>query len=65
MTPMEHATDAAAGAMVTSPMWLHAVETGHTFLDGAYACAQFTLPFMGIAWLAMQMYHKHKDRKNK
>ena len=59
---MEHATDAGAGAFIVSPLWLQAFHTGHVVIDAAYSCAQFMLPFMGVMWLGMQMYHKHKDR---
>jgi hypothetical protein len=58
---MEHATDAGAGAFIVSPLWLQTLQTGHAVLDGLYACAQFLLPFAGLAWLSMQMYHKHKQ----
>ena len=47
--------------MVVSPLWLHAISTGHAILDAAYATAVFLLPFAGLAWIAMQMYYKRKD----
>jgi len=60
--PVEQATTAGAVAMVVSPLWLHAIETGHAILDDAYLTAQFLLPFAGLAWIAMQMFYKYKGK---
>lgn len=53
---MEHFTTATAGAAIVSPWWLGALHSG----------AEYLLPFMGIAWIAMQMYYKiKKESKSK
>lgn len=47
---MDTTTHAIAGAAIVSPWWLSSLHTG----------AEWLLPFMGIAWIAMQMYFKLK-----
>lgn len=54
MRPHEAVTDAVAGAAITSPWWL----------DAAHTWAQWALPFLGCAWLGMQMYYKWKKERN-
>lgn len=50
---METTTTAGAGAMITTPMWLTTISP----------YLQTIGVVMGIAWIAMQMYFKIKDRK--
>lgn len=55
---MDTVTTAGAGAAVVSPWWL-------PLLTSAHEAAAWLLPFMGVAWLAMQMYFKLNDRYSK
>ncbi|WP_316235051.1 MULTISPECIES: hypothetical protein [unclassified Bradyrhizobium] len=50
---METATTAGAGAMITAPLWLSAVDPYLKVIGMA----------MGIAWIAMQMYYKVKNER--
>lgn len=52
---VERITDGTAVVAISSPLWLDQLHNG----------AQWLLPFMGVAWLAMQMYFKIKHERNK
>jgi len=52
---METATTAGAGAMVTTPLWLHTI---NPYLQAVGFV-------MGIAWIAVQMYYKVKNERKK
>lgn len=52
---METTTNCVAWASLFSPVWLDRLHTG----------AQWLLPFLGAAWLVMQMYYKLKNEKRK
>lgn len=55
---MDTVTTAGAGAMVVSPWWLPYLHMAH---DGvAYA-----LPFLGAAWILIQMYYKVRSERAK
>ena len=55
---MDQITTAGAGVAIVSPWWL-------PVLNGASAAAAWLLPFLGCAWLVMQMYFKLKERNRK
>jgi hypothetical protein len=52
---METATTAVAGAAVTTPLWLQAITP----------YMQFVAVAMGVAWIAMQMYYKVRNERDK
>jgi len=52
---IDRVTETTAGAAITSPFWL----------DNLHSGAQWILPFLGIAWLVMQMYYKYKTERKK
>jgi hypothetical protein len=52
---METATTAGAGAMITAPFWLQAITP----------YMQFVAVAMGVAWIAMQMYYKVRNERDK
>lgn len=52
---MDTATTAGAGAMLTTPLWLH---TLNPYL-------QFVGMTLGISWVLMQMYYKLKNERKK
>ena len=51
---MDSVTTAVAGAAVASPLWMKA-------LDATHDIVAWSLPFMGFAWLALQMYFKIRN----
>lgn len=56
MTVTDIATTSTAGAAVVSPWWLPYLQTTH---DGV----AFVLPFLGFAWLVMQMFYKVRNER--
>jgi hypothetical protein len=52
---METATTAGAGVAMTSPLWLQTVNP----------YVQFVVAVMGGVWIAVQLYYKIKNERNK
>lgn len=53
---VDKATDAVAGAAITSPLWYHWLEQVSTW-------AALVLPILGCIWLAVQIYSKWREEE--
>ena len=54
---MNTVTNATAGAAIASPWWLHTLQATHE-------AVAFTLPFLGAAWIIIQMVSHFRKKKN-